>query len=301
MTADALGLRPYTDQDRPSAHAVLRRCLAAGRVPFAIHPGDWDWWRFHADPRVPAPEVLIGERALAEISHAGELNAFGLAPGDLVALAGDLSLPVPVRSVGSIAEQDADRETALRAAGFAPVDESPSLSFELPLSPVAPTPPGVPDGYRVRVLDVDTQVESRADAARLAFGSTMPFAQHRARYRSFTRSAGYPACLDLVAAVARDGRRPGDPVAGEVAAFAVLWPDDETSTVLLEPVGTHPAHVRRGLARAVILDGLARMAARGIRTARVYTEQDRPAAPQLYLSCGFTVVDRLRRWQRTLG
>ena len=298
MTAAALGLRRYTEEDRRLAHAVLRRCLAAGRVPFAIHPGDWDWWRFHADPRVPPPEVLVGDRALVELALDGELNAFGLTAAELAALVDDPALPVPVRRVGSVAEQDAEREAALRAAGFEPVDEAPSLSFELPLSPGGIATRPVADGYRLQVMDVDTQVDSRADAARLAFGSTMPFAQHRARYRSFTQSPGYPDCLDLVAAVARDGRHPGDPVAGEVAAFTVLWPDDGTSTVLLEPVGTHPEHVRRGLARAVILEGLSRMAARGIRTARVYTEQDRPAAPALYLACGFTVVDRLRRWER---
>jgi ribosomal protein S18 acetylase RimI-like enzyme len=56
---------------------------------------------------------------------------------------------------------------------------------------------------------------------------------------------------------------------GEVVAFCTAWLDEENAAGLLEPVGTHPAHQRRGLARAVCTDALRALRAAGARTAQV--------------------------------
>jgi GNAT superfamily N-acetyltransferase len=54
-----------------------------------------------------------------------------------------------------------------------------------------------------------------------------------------------------------------------VAAFCTAWLDGANAAGLLEPVGTHPAHRRRGLARAVCLDALRALRDAGARTAEV--------------------------------
>jgi GNAT superfamily N-acetyltransferase len=81
---------------------------------------------------------------------------------------------------------------------------------------------------------------------------------------------------------------------GEVAAFAIVWPDDDLGSGPFEPLGTHPAHVRKGLGRAVVTAGLHRLRELGMRTARVATKEPLTAAVTLYLACGFQQVDRLR-------
>jgi ribosomal protein S18 acetylase RimI-like enzyme len=56
---------------------------------------------------------------------------------------------------------------------------------------------------------------------------------------------------------------------GDVVAFCTAWIDEENGAGLLEPVGTHPAHQRRGLARAVCLDALRALHGAGARTVQV--------------------------------
>ena len=61
------------------------------------------------------------------------------------------------------------------------------------------------------------------------------------RHRTVQASPVYRGELDLVA-VAADG---------SLAAYALGWLDVRSRCVLFEPVGTDPAHERRGLARCL--------------------------------------------------
>ena len=86
---------------------------------------------------------------------------------------------------------------------------------------------------------------------------------------------GYAPDLDLVA-VAPDGR---------VAAFAILWLGPAVAGRReghFEPVGTRPEFRRRGLARALLLDGMRRLRAAGATHALVETEDVREGANGLY-------------------
>lgn len=301
-TAD--GLRDYDPaRERAIAHEILRRALLAGPLPYTVHPGEWDWWCYHADPRLPEPLRLIGSDVLAWLGSDGELSAFGTAVADtdlpdgpqphgdrlaevllqVAARAGEGA----VRSVGWVSHLDGRREGLLRAAGFGPAG-SPMTVFTRPSAvPGVPVPP-LPPGFAVRPLAGPQEAQGRADAARLAFASTMPAAQHRARYRRFMASPAYPPRRDLVV-VTPDG---------EIAAFAIWWPDHELRLGQLEPVGTHPRWQGQGLGRAVVHACLAAMAAEGLDSARVCTEVHRTAAQALYRSCGFSAVDALRWWSR---
>src|SRR4029078_7724479 len=56
---------------------------------------------------------------------------------------------------------------------------------------------------------------------------------------------------------------------GSLAAFAIAWFDPVALIGEFEPVGTHPDHQRRGLARAVLTHGLRRFQAQGAPVAPV--------------------------------
>ena len=72
---------------------------------------------------------------------------------------------------------------------------------------------------------------------------------------------------------------------GDVAGYALFWFDPVTSVGLVEPVRVEEQYWRRGLARAMVLHGLDRLAHRGARRMKVGYTSD--AAQGLYLSCGF--------------
>jgi nitroreductase len=82
----------------------------------------------------------------------------------------------------------------------------------------------------------------------------------------------YRRDLDLVAAAPN----------GDIASFGGVWYDDVTRSADIEPVGTYGPYQRRGLARAVMLEGLRRVKRLGATLALVggYT----PAANALYAS-----------------
>jgi ribosomal protein S18 acetylase RimI-like enzyme len=110
---------------------------------------------------------------------------------------------------------------------------------------------------------------------------------HLERYLRFMRSPVYVAENDLVA-VAPDGR---------IASFMVWWPD-ASGISQIEPFGTHPDFQGRGVGRALIHFGLARMRDAGMGVCRVITDDYRAAATAFYRSVGFDDVGALNWWAR---
>lgn len=98
----------------------------------------------------------------------------------------------------------------------------------------------------------------------------------------------YDPALDL-AVEARDG---------EVAGYALFWHDPVTAVGLVEPMRVEDAYQRRGLARALLAEGLERLAARGARRLKVGYGTD--AARALYVGAGFRVTSTCTsyRWSR---
>ena len=74
------------------------------------------------------------------------------------------------------------------------------------------------------------------------------------------------------------------------AARATIWFDEVNLVGLFEPVETDGRFRRLGLARAVMTEGLHRMRAAGMRTARVEHDITNDAATALYESLGFAVA-----------
>jgi mycothiol synthase len=101
------------------------------------------------------------------------------------------------------------------------------------------------------------------------------------------RAPTYRPDLDLVVVA------PG----GTFAAFTIVWFDEVNGYGVFEPVGTHPAHRRRGLAMAVMAEGLRRLRALGGTVAYVGAGTG-SAANRLYESMGFTGFERVYHWQK---
>jgi predicted N-acetyltransferase YhbS len=91
---------------------------------------------------------------------------------------------------------------------------------------------------------------------------------------------------------------------GEVAGYALFWFDPVTLVGMLEPMRVENPWQRRGLARALISDGVERLVSRGANRVKVSFESD--AAGALYGGAGFelestsTVYARsAERWPRS--
>lgn len=86
---------------------------------------------------------------------------------------------------------------------------------------------------------------------------------------------------------------------GEVAGYSLFWLDPVTGVGLLEPMRVEEAYQRRGLARAMIAEGLDRLARRGARRLKVGYATD--AARRLYVGAGFRVTSTARSygWRRS--
>ena len=261
-------------------HRILSRHLG-DEDRYTIHPGDLSWWLYHHDRRRVAPEIRVGEDAIAVLhGHEGEVDVFG---GDARIDLFDAVRDDAHASVAGVSESDTTLIRALEQRGLAPAGDA-DVTFVRGVSPLGAT---VPDGYEVRALAGEEEAWARRAASHAAFESTQAPDDHLARYLSFMRSPVYVPERDLVA-VTPDGT---------VGSFLIWWGDEATGIAQLEPVGTHPAHQRRGLAAAVFDRALADMRAAGMTRVRVETGEGRPGAIAFYRSVGLEPFHRLQWWK----
>lgn len=75
---------------------------------------------------------------------------------------------------------------------------------------------------------------------------------------------------------------------GEVAGYALFWFDPVTKVGMVEPMRVHEPFQRRGLATALLAEGLTRLAARGAERLKVSCESE--TARSLYAGVGFEVA-----------
>lgn len=78
------------------------------------------------------------------------------------------------------------------------------------------------------------------------------------------------------------------------AGYALFWADPVTHVGLLEPMRVEEAHTRRGLARALLTEGLDRLVKRGMTRLKVGFESG--AARALYVGAGFHPQAALRNY-----
>ena len=173
-------------------------------------------------------------------------------------------------------ESDAEKIARLEAHGYERVDGEVSNQMVISLD-AEPAEPRVAAGYRLRTVGPG-DLERRVEVHRAAFAPSRVVPTSYARLQ---QEWPYRADLDHVI----------EAPDGTFAAFCLAWLDDENGAGLLEPVGTHPAHRRRGLATAACLGAIRALRAAGARVA-VIGSLDGSPAEAVYEGVGFRTVTR---------
>ncbi len=273
MTGKArLAMRRYRDEDDYWAIRQFLRdvYLRNGRTEHSWQVARLDYWRWHGIANVGGEgmetstflwEAQEGELA-AVLTNEGRGYAFlqvdprfraaeledemlSVAEEHLVVIGAKSGRPVVV-----VLAQDADelrvalltRRGYTRRADWQVIERKRDLSLSIPDAPA-------PEGYAVRAMRADDEdLAKRSWASWRAFHPNEPDEKYEGWtwYRNIQRAPMYRRDLDLVAETST----------GEIASFATLWYDDVTRAVTFEPVGTMREHQRRGLAKAVIAEGM---------------------------------------------
>jgi mycothiol synthase len=256
----ALGDLEYWAATDTAPHELPQtRIWFAGATPVA-----WVW------PTNEGADLLIRpdywDVAPAVIGWAAQLPHSGEQPHELYCYQGDAAYAALLRANGYRfkAEHIAQRVRTLA---------------QLPAAPVLPV------GYQVRGMR-EEDIASRVPVHHDAFGNLK---MNAARYARLMRGPIYRADLDLVA----------EAPDGSIAAFATFWYDEDNRSANIEPVGCHAAHRRRGLARALMVEGMRRVAALGGTRISLFSSADTSAAgPHLYESLGMPVAGITATWVR---
>ncbi|NEB93036.1 GNAT family N-acetyltransferase [Streptomyces bauhiniae] len=141
-------------------------------------------------------------------------------------------------------------------------------------------PPVLPPGFRFRTAE-----EAGPQAAVRAHLDAWPPSPYTAQsYEGVRRTAAYRADLHVLV----------EAPDGTMAASTIMWLDHMNRTVEFEPVGTHPAYRRLGLAHAMMLHGmhLARAAGATHATVVCLGAPGHPKARGLYYGLGFRELSR---------
>lgn len=319
--------RPYTADD----FVPVRDFLVETYPDFDTAPNwrieHWNWCRYHVVPmfgnyQKPQPDIAAARQAIADwealttiwerLDDAGRPTIVGVvtaekpSPG-LAFLqrrpSYDHLLPemldhAEARLVnpaqGTLRVFVYEHDQALRQLvvdrGYSRRDESldHDTRFDLGGEGEAPGPrlhPDLPVGYTIRSMADDHDLEARREITGRMFNHTDPlewpslFAQEE-----LLRAPDYRPDLDL-AVVTPDG---------QYVAHCIVWFDPTNRIGIFEPVGTHPDYRRRGLGRAVVMEGLRRAAALGAREVWVGSSQD------FYRSIGFQDAYPSYCWEKKL-
>jgi ribosomal protein S18 acetylase RimI-like enzyme len=185
-------------------------------------------------------------------------------------------------------EYDLPRQQLLAARGYVKMPHGGYIR-RLRLGDAPLPQPALADGYTLRTTRPDDLDDCRriADLLNAAFGRDF----HNAlEFHNFARLApSFRRELDLVAEASD----------GTLAAYVGIPYDEATLQGIFEPVCTHPDHRQKGLAQALMAEGLRRLQALGAREATVDTG-DMVPANRLYDSIGFTEVCRGYSWRKVV-
>jgi ribosomal protein S18 acetylase RimI-like enzyme len=149
--------------------------------------------------------------------------------------------------------------------------------------------PELAAGLRLRHA-TDDDLDARVDVHRDAWSVWGQSKITVENYRRLRAAPIYDPQLDVVL----------EDETGRFLSYCIGWVDTANSIGHFEPVGCRPDSTGRGYARAVTLEGMRRMRARGLHTALVGTESVNERARVLYPSCGFVEVDRAHYYVKEL-
>jgi mycothiol synthase len=303
--------RPYKDEHDLSA---MLRLLQAGRKAnngtYYVHPGDLTWWLYYPpidhqhwqdiflwdEPAYPGQ--LLGWSLISptwvtfDVYFRPELR--GTPQAEAMYLWAEEKTIDMARANGAnkisimwVSQEDEGLDRHLQQRSFQRAHETVCLLR--PLEDELPET-NLPDGFRVRSTRGEIEAQARATAQYGAFDSSAPFDRYIQRFTRFMRSPVYDPDLDVVAATPD----------GKIGAFCIVWPDSVNRIGLFEPVGAHPDYQRKGLGKAVMLEGLRRLQRRGMTSAMVCTGEGNLPGMKLYDAVGFRTTNKLGTYEKAI-
>jgi mycothiol synthase len=171
----------------------------------------------------------------------------------------------------SVAISDKMRIENLIALGFEEDSVLGPIAKRLLSEPFPETK--LPEGFSIRSVEGEHESVLLAEVHKSAFGHDWKPEE----YLNVMQTPGFDIQRELVV-VAPDGC---------FAAFLVYWLDPVTKSGLFEPVGCHKDFRRRGLTKALMLEGLKCMKNAGMETVLIGYNTENEAAHKLYTSVGF--------------
>lgn len=226
------------------------------------HPGDLGWGVAWGEVRLLGDAYVY---ASGETWHTGGPSYGEVADAALAAGAAVVAL-----------DAETDKTEALRRRGYVADDARWLWHLHRALDDLPP----------VTVPPSDYDLDERAALHRSVWS---PTGLTRERYDAVRATPPYRPELDVLV------RTP----AGEAAAYCLAWYDPASRSGELEPVGTAPAHRRRGYAAAACVAALHRLRDAGATQTVVYAVNDpaNPGPKALYESLGFRAIDRHVEWR----
>ena len=283
-------VRPYRGlEDLPRMQALQVEAVRRRKPLGSPTAGDVTWWLLQhpAGDQSPKRVVLFEEDGElvawavlwlpATLTYGGDAHDAVL---DWFEAEAEGDGPLSVASL----EGEPETRAPLEARGYRVDEEEGWLHHMVADLEREPAAPVLPAGYELASVTPEL-LPSRVEAHRSAFHPSRVSVES---YRAVASAPPYRAELDVVA-VAPDGT---------VASYALAWLDAANRLGELEPVGTHEAHRRRGLARAVCTEALRRLREAAADTCLVYSV-DGSDATALYESVGFRTIDRHVEFRRS--
>jgi mycothiol synthase len=246
--------------------AVFLWVTGSGYLAAVLHPESKGEVFLQVHPAFHTPELEVDMMSVAE-------TQFAITQAD-----GKQRLVIWVH------ESDQLRQDLLRRRGYSQCGQ-PEYQRRRCMDALIPDFPA-PEGYTIRALGDVTELPARSWVSWKAFHPEEPDENYEGWgwYHNVQRAPLYRRDLDLVAVAPN----------GEHAAFCTLWFDDATRSAAFEPVGTHSAHQRKGLGKAIMAEGLRRVRDLGATLCMVGSYS--ASAGALYAGLGFDEYDLSEPW-----
>jgi predicted N-acetyltransferase YhbS len=150
-------------------------------------------------------------------------------------------------------DEDIGPKEIARARGYRRLEYGSIVSEYIIDDPPAPQ---LPEGFVIRSVFDEDDIEKRRLAYSLAFGANYCPSNWEpvASFEELQRAPSYRKDLDLFIVAPN----------GDYASLCTIWIDEKNKYGNFEPVGTHIEYQGMGLGRALLMEGFRRMAGYGI-------------------------------------
>ncbi|MFP4394209.1 MAG: GNAT family N-acetyltransferase [Anaerolineales bacterium] len=298
-------LREYNpDVDFLRVRDFLSETYQAFGKPLNWRMERWNWARYHplmfdgdAESNIQLWEKAVGLWENAEGEIVGvvnvELPRYGEAyvhrrPGydslldEMVAYAEANLLDRDDNSLSFfVYEHDTPFQKLLRERGYQQHTDCPGYDSEFVIEGLPEVK--LPEGFVVQSMAEGGDLALRCKVMGLGFDHPDPAEWTTpAAYERVQQAPDYRPELDLYV------RAPD----GEYVSCCIVWYDARNRMGIFEPVCTHPAYRRMGMGRAVMMEGMRRVAALSAETAQV------GSGLQFYEAIGFRKICVSYRWSK---